>query len=249
MKSSSPWVSLKNDQRARCRLFCFPFAGGGASAFRLWTRESTEGIEVCPVQLPGRENRFGEPAICRLDALVEAMLEPLLPLLDRPFAFFGHSFGGLVAWELARALERRGHTGLVRLFVSASVAPKYVEGRPPIHRLADAEFLEALRGLNGFPAEVFEHPELLRLTMPVMRADMEAYDTFVDTSRRPVRVPISVFMGTDDATVAREHAAAWGEQTRAGFSLRLFEGDHFFIHSQRTKVLRAIVHDLTDPTR
>lgn len=243
--SESSWIARgKVKQRPELRLFCFPFAGGAASAFRPWAKALPPGVELCPIQLPGREDRFNEPPVRELGALVRALMAPLLPLLDLPFAFFGHSMGGVVAWEVARELQRRGRRGPARLFVSGCVAPRWMSARAPVYQLPDGALLEHLRSLNGIPEEVLGSPELLSLVLPVFRADMEIYDTFRYVAGEPLHAPVSIYVGEEDHTVPREQAAAWGELTDAGSALTSFPGDHFFIMSQRDAVIGALSKEL-----
>src|SRR5262249_13687929 len=119
------WLACARPRpQADIRLFCFPYAGGGASVFRGWADGLPASVEVCPVQLPGRGTRFREPAFTRLPPLIEALAESLRPHLDRPFAFFGHSLGALVAFELARYLHQHQGREPVRLFVSGCGGPQ-----------------------------------------------------------------------------------------------------------------------------
>ncbi|HEY1379547.1 MAG TPA: thioesterase domain-containing protein, partial [Gemmataceae bacterium] len=157
---------------ASVRLFCFPYAGGGASVFRGWADGLPSAVEVCPVQMPGRETRFREPAFTRLPLLIEALAESLYPHLDRPFAFFGHSLGALVAFELARRLRRDGSPEPQHLFVSGSGAPQARDhSGAVIHTRPADEFWQEVGRLNGTPAEVLTDGELRDLLLPTLRAD------------------------------------------------------------------------------
>ena len=141
----NPWLNCPRPKpRASLRLFCFPYAGGGISAFHSWSNNWLDEVEVCTVQLPGRENRLGERPFTNLEPLLEALLPHLRPSLDRPYAFFGHSLGALVAFELARELRRYSLTGPVHLFVSALRAPSVPNLNPPLQALPDAAFIAEL---------------------------------------------------------------------------------------------------------
>jgi len=163
MSLSSPstvWIQRpKPNPEARLRLFCFPYAGGGASAYRSWAAPLPDEIEVCAIQLPGRENRLREPLFTRLAPLVETLAGALEPSFDIPFAFFGHSMGALIAFELARFIRRRSQITPVHFFASARLAPHVVDSASPAHRLPEATFVAQIRGLQGTSAAVLDDPE------------------------------------------------------------------------------------------
>ena len=174
-----PWlIRPEVKPAARLRLFCFTYAGGGASIYRPWTRELPPELELCAVQLPGRENRLLEPAYTEMPALVEQLGTVLAPYLDRPFAFFGHSMGALVAFEMARTVRRRYGRSALHLFVSGHAAPRIARRRPPVYQLPDAAFVDAIRELNGTPEEVLENADLMALVLPALRADLTVCETY-----------------------------------------------------------------------
>lgn len=238
------WITCpRPSPQARLRLFCFPYAGGGASVFRTWS-DDLPSIEVCPVQLPGRETRLREPPFTRLEPLVEAVLQALRPYITMPFAFFGHSLGALISFELARTLARQNAPGPVRLFVSGRWAPQVQKANSSIHRLPEPEFMAELGRLSGTPAEVLQNAELMELFLPVLRADFEVNETYVYTAGEPLDCPVSAFGGLQDSVTSRDELAAWREQTSGAFVLRMFPGGHFFLHSARALLLRAVAQDL-----
>jgi len=239
------WVTYrKPSPQVRLRLFCFPYAGGGVSIFRAWSDGLPADVEVCPVQLPGRGTRLMEPPFTRLSPLVQALAEALFPLLDKPFAFFGHSLGALVSFELARQLRRQYAVQPVRLFISADRAPQISYRDPPIHSLPEGEFLVELRRLNGTPREVLEDEELRQIMLPLLRADFAVYETYGYRTEPPLNCPISAFGGLQDHRVSRGDLEAWREQTSVSFSLRMFPGDHFFLNTTQPPLLGALSQDL-----
>lgn len=242
------WVRCpRPSDRAWARLFCLPFGGGGAAIFREWPRDLWPEIEVWHVQLPGREARHREPLLTRMDALVEPLAEAMLPALDRPYAIFGHSMGALVGFELARLLRRTGAPHPIQLFSSARRAPHVSDPRPPLHALPDDDLVAQLtQRYNGMPRAVLESPELLRMFVPVIRADLMLTETYVYTPEEPLVCPISAFGGLDDGAVTRDDLAAWGDQTRTSFTLRMLPGGHFFLQTLRPRLLSAIVADLKE---
>lgn len=244
--SNSPWVlASRSDARSRLRLLCFPYAGGAASAYRLWSAAFPPEVEVCPIQLPGRGSRFRETPYRRAMDLVPAAADGLRPLMDRPFALFGHSMGALVAFEFARELRRRSWPAPVLLAVSGRQAPPRPAPDPPFGHLPDAEFIQEVRGrYDGIPAEVLAEEELLQLVLPSLRADILVLETYSHVPEAPLDCPISCFGGEEDRHVTREGLEGWSEHTRAGCTVRIFPGRHFFIDSAREAVLRSLREDL-----
>jgi surfactin synthase thioesterase subunit len=228
------------------RLFCLPHAGGGSSTFRRWSEEVPPGVEVCPVQLPGREGRLTEAPFTDVEPLVASLAEAIGPYLDRPFALFGHSMGGVIGFELARHLERVGQPGPAHLFVSASRAPQLPRRREPIHALPDAAFIDAVRRMAGTPERVLQHAELVQLVLPALRADFELVETYRYREGAPLAGPISAFGGVGDDLVRRSELAGWAEQTGGPFGLRMLPGNHFFLADPvaRPALIQALAREL-----
>jgi medium-chain acyl-[acyl-carrier-protein] hydrolase len=241
-----PWIAFrKPNPQARLRLFCFPYAGTGASVFRTWSHGLPADVEVCPVQLPGRGTRLIETPFTQLAPLAQALAQALVPLLDKPFAFFGHSLGALVGFELARQLRRQSGVQPVLLFISADRAPQILHLDRPIHALPEGELLAELRRLNGIPGKVSEDAELMQIMLPVLRADLAVYETYVYSTEPPLNCPISAFGGLQDHRVSRGDLEAWRDQTSVSFSLRMFPGDHFFWHTTQPLLLQVLSQELS----
>jgi medium-chain acyl-[acyl-carrier-protein] hydrolase len=202
------------------------------------------GVEVCAVRLPGREARLAEPAFKSIRPLVAALAEPLLPHFDKPFAFFGHSMGAKVAFELARYLRSTRGVEPVHLFVSGCKGPRLPRDGRPIHGLPEAEFIEELRRLNGTPPEVLEHPELMRLMLPLLRADFELVETYEYLPGPLLDCPVSAYGGLEDVDVPGEQLGEWGAETNGAFNQRMFPGGHFYLHAARERLLQMISLDL-----
>jgi medium-chain acyl-[acyl-carrier-protein] hydrolase len=239
------WVAYrKPNPQARLRLFCFPYAGNGASIYRTWSDGLPADVEVCPVQFPGRGTRLMETPFTQLTPLVQALAQALVPILDKPFAFFGHSLGALVGFELARQLRRQSGVQPVRLFVAADRAPQLPHRDRPIHVLPEEEFLVELRRLDGIPGKVLEEVELMQVMLPILRADLAVYETYVYSAEPPLNCPISTFGGLQDHRVSCGDLEAWRDQTSASFSLRVFPGDHFFWHTTQPLLLQVLAQEL-----
>ena len=230
---------------ARLRLLCVPFAGGGTSFFRTWHLHLPPWVEICMVTLPGRERRLREKPVDNLWTLVDAIAQALAEQRNLPFAFFGHSMGARLAFEIARKLRRDYAWQPVHLFASAHMAPQLPDPDPPIHTLPDDQFLEEVRQYNGIPPEVLESPELLELILPALRADFTANEKATYDSEPPLTCSISAYGGLQDRNVDRPSLEAWREQTSGEFLVRMFPGDHFYIESQQGLFFQLLGRDLT----
>ncbi|HYO62016.1 MAG TPA: alpha/beta fold hydrolase [Pyrinomonadaceae bacterium] len=241
----NPWVTIpRPEARADVRLFCFPYAGGGAYVFREWPEGLSASAELCLINLPGRGARLKEAPFTQLAPLVETLAGVLAPYLDRPFAFFGHSMGALIGFETARELRRRGAPAPSHLFVSGRNAPHVPADTEPLHDLPEPQLIEKLRYLDGTPREVLEHAELMQLMLPILRADFAVCETYRYAAEPPLACPISAFGGLQDHDITRENLQAWAAQTAAAFTLRMLQGGHFFIHTARPLLLGVIAQEL-----
>jgi medium-chain acyl-[acyl-carrier-protein] hydrolase len=229
---------------ARLRLFCFPYAGGGASIYTSWPRSLPADVEVCAVQPPGREQRIAEAPFSHVDPLVESAAEALAPFLDVPFAFFGHSKGALVGFELIRRLRRDGLPLPLAFFPSGRRAPHLPARERPIHALPEDEFRDGLRRLGGTPEVLLEHPELMELFSPLLRADFAVSETYTPREEPPLEMPIAAFGGVRDEDVLPADVEAWGRYTTGAFATHMFPGDHFFIRHDQEAVLAELSREL-----
>jgi medium-chain acyl-[acyl-carrier-protein] hydrolase len=244
-KSSDKWVLFpKLDPSAALRLFCFHYAGGSAQAFHSWPKDLPPGVEMGAIQLPGRGSRLGEPHIRRLLPLSRIVAQELLPYLDKPFVFFGHSMGALLCFETARSLRRENRRQPAHLFVSATEAPQLRSPKEPLSGLPKSELVNKLREYNGAPVEVLQNDELLDLMLPTIRADFELCETYEHHREFPLECPMTIYGGLEDHEVEAGRLAAWKEMTVGACEIRMFPGGHFYLNSSRAIFLQTFAGDL-----
>jgi surfactin synthase thioesterase subunit len=220
------------------KLYCLPYAGSSAAVYARWKRRLPAGIEVVPVELPGRGRRMREPLETTVPALLDRVMLEVRPEAGRPFALFGHSMGAVLAFELGRRLELRGHSPAV-VFVSGTRAPG-ARHRPRCSSpKSDAELRAELARLGGTPARVLDEPELMEMLLPVLRADFEVVASYVGDSACALCAPLVALGGADDETTL-DGLAAWRAHTRSEFSMHVLPGGHFFIHSSEAELLAIV---------
>ena len=244
----TPWIAQRKAiPAARMRLVCFPHGGSGASLFRGWQTSLAPAVEVCPVQLAGRETRCAEPPSVSLAAVIPPLAAALEPLFGLPFAFFGHSLGALIAFEVARRLRDSGRPTPCRLFVSAYPSPDLPRRQEKICNLPDPEFLAAVSRLGGLGDDLLATPEALQQILPAIRADYALVETYQYRASPPLPCPIHAFGGTEDGDVSSDELAGWKGQTAASFDLRYFSGNHFFLKRSFGPLLESISQLMTLP--
>ncbi|HSB01711.1 MAG TPA: alpha/beta fold hydrolase [Anaerolineales bacterium] len=243
--NSKDWfICPQANPEAELRIFLFPYAGGSPSVFNKWAAGFPGNVETRIAHYPGRGSRHNEALIKQISVLAEGLAEAVQPLADKPFAFLGHSLGGLVAFELARGLRRSHQRQPDILFISACGAPHLPDPHPPIHELPDPEFLHSLQQLHGVPAEALQQPEVMQLLLPILRADFQAMESYVYTPEPPLPCPIRALGGCDDPRLSRKRLEDWCLQTSSSCKAEYFAGDHFFIHTAREAVIASITAEL-----
>ncbi|MFE2099420.1 MULTISPECIES: thioesterase II family protein [unclassified Streptomyces] len=226
------------------RLFCLPYAGGNAGAFHRWAQAPLDGVEVVAVQYPGRQDRFAEECLPDMEALADGVASALVPLLDRPFALFGHSMGASVAYEVALRLEHRYRARPRRVFVSAAASPLRPRSHTDVHLRSDDAMVEWFGELGAMDEAVLADPELRPLVLPAMRADLRLIETYRPPSGRLTTAPVTAYVGDADPGVDPDDARAWQDLTSAEFSFRAFSGGHFYLSDHEEALLADITERL-----
>ncbi|HKY34939.1 MAG TPA: thioesterase domain-containing protein [Polyangiaceae bacterium] len=237
------WIARRPLKKcARLRLFCLPYAGGSAAIYHRWHAAFPQNVDLCPIELPGRIARLKEPPFSDLPALIKALHEGVAALLDVPFAFFGYSMGALIAYEWARELMRRGERSPERLIVAARGAPHL----PPafVHDSASASDEQVIANIFGRYGQrlqaVLAEPDMRTIVLGIMRADLTLLDSYVYQGDGQLSVPIAAIGGEHDPLVARDSLRAWNKVTSANFSEWMLAGDHFFIDTDRGRLIQII---------
>jgi medium-chain acyl-[acyl-carrier-protein] hydrolase len=235
LKRRAWFPTLEAKSRATLRLFCFPYAGAGALAYREWS-SALPGIDVVPVLPPGRETRLSERPFEDMRELIDALTPVIRPLAEMPYAFFGHSMGSGIAFELARSLRRVGAPLPRVLIVSSARAPQ--DRTSPKREPSDAELVEELAGLGELT------PQAVDLILPILHADTRLYRNYVYQPEPPLGIPIVTYGGASDPNLTAEQLDEWRRQTTDVFIRREFAGGHFYLTEDPDRVLGALRLDL-----
>lgn len=225
------------------QLICFPYAGGSAGYYYTLSKLLAPVVDVLALQYPGRLDRFAEPSIDNVPDLAEAIYQRLRGLVDRPFAFFGHSMGSVVAFEVARRLEQRTGRCPTWLIASAYPAPSRLPSGS-VHLRDDAGIVQKLREIGGMDAAWLEDADMLAVILPAIRADYRAIETYTWEPGPPLSCPITMLTGDADPHTTPDTASAWHEHTVAKFDQRVFSGGHFFLDEYWSELAGLVLSTL-----
>lgn len=238
--SETPYVWRARRPGAEFRLICFPHGGGGASVFSEWATVLPPQIELAAIQLPGRQNRIAEPPAAGAVPLIKEVANALLPFLDGTVAFFGHSCGALLAFEVARFLQAtRGRTPS-RLFLSGQPSPKSFHARPKLHQLSHEDFRAEVLRLGGIDPEIAEELSILDALLPAVRSDFEIWEHHQVEPEPVLDVPLSIISGRADTRAPVDTLDGWSVHTKREFDIALYPGGHFYFLDNSTDVLSHI---------
>ncbi len=239
------WLRRPNPlPNAALRLVCLPHAGGSTGLYRTWAALLPPRVELLLACPPGREDRLDDPIPADVPGLVSGLAAAVAPLLDRPWAVFGHSMGAAVAHELVSHLLHQGHPAPVHLFVSAREAPQYHRGGTT-HLLDDDALCAELVRLGGTDAALLAMPELRQLVLPTVRGDYRLIETYQPRPQGLLPCPVTALIGADDTELTAEEADGWRDWTAASFQLLTFPGGHFYLSERPREVVDAIRRRLT----
>ncbi|MEU3713506.1 thioesterase II family protein [Streptomyces catenulae] len=245
---TGPWIRRFGAADGAVPLVCFPHAGGSAGSYLPLAKQLTPHVETWAVQYPGRQERYRETPFTEVTALADAAFTALRPHLTGPYAFFGHSMGALVAFEVARRCEAETGHGPVRLFASARRAPS-VPHRGATGWRDDDALVAELERLGGTIPGALDDPDLRAMVLPVLRADYRAVEGYVCAAGATVGCPLTVLCGDRDPVVTVAETDAWRPHTTGAFDVTVHPGGHFYLDARAAEVAAGIIGALTGPTQ
>ncbi|MDJ0702360.1 MAG: SDR family NAD(P)-dependent oxidoreductase [Leptolyngbyaceae cyanobacterium MO_188.B28] len=237
---STLWLSNHSPKAdARLRLFCFHPAGSEAIIYREWSPRLPAEIEVCPIQLPGRGERLKEQALQEFSALIERLADALLPMLDKPYAFYGHSMGVLVSFELAQYIQQK-YALKPACMLFGGLNPPHITAQT-LSKMSQEALLEFLMGVSEIGPPAAQDNELTR----TFKADVQLLQSYRHMEREPFDCPILTFGGLEDPVTKEPKLAEWRQYTTAEFRMRMLPGKHMFCISSQDLLLQDISQQLS----
>ncbi len=238
---TTDWIAYrKSKPDARIRLFCFHYFGGAASVFSQWSNDLPPEIEVCPVQLPGRENRSYEQPFTQFVPLVETLAQVLIPYLNKPFAFYGHSMGSLIGFEVVHLLRKQYGYSPIHFLLGGCSAPQAFASKWKSRSFSEEVILKIME----IPRQFQEDKQFMEYWMSTFRKDYQLLQSYIYSNKEPLDCPISAWGGEQDSLVSQDDISGWHQHTKSTFKQQMIPGKHLFLKSSRKLLLKAISLDL-----
>lgn len=241
---NSPWFVPLNEHKSPLLLFLFHHSGASVSKFRDWATALNGFVEVIGIQLPGREERFGENLLFTSKEVSDSLIKVFPEYLDRPFMMMGHSMGGILAFDFINCLKKNNYKLPQHFLVSGKGAPHLPNPNKLLYNLPQHEFVEELIKYNGIPMNIIDKPEIMEFFLPIVQADFSISDTYVYTSTPPLSCPITAFGGTKDPFVKEEYIKEWKNHTKSFFEYQMFEGGHFFLIEEAARPIIEKIREI-----
>ena len=229
----------------KIQLFCLPYAGGSANIYSKWIGRSKDSVEVYPIELSGRGRLHRKPLYDSVKDIVDDISERIIEILDKnsDYILFGHSLGGILAYELISKLLDKGIKEPFKLFISATKSPNFMD-KETTYNMSNTEFRNQISKLGGTPKEVLENDELMDIFTPILRADFKAFETYkMKNNYKKLNCDISLIFGTNDLIGKRE-IQNWSDYTNGDVSLNEIKGGHFFINTHVDEVLDIVTNSI-----
>ncbi|MBS9782304.1 MAG: SDR family NAD(P)-dependent oxidoreductase [Arcobacter sp.] len=245
--TTSPWISCyEARENAKIRLICIPHGGGGPHTYKEWAEKLPDFIEVYALCFPGRGSRRDEDAICNMFELSDEISNVIAQISDKPYAIFGHSVGALVAYEVAKEIEKQGIMPPLRLILSAHKTPEDSKEDEPMYMLSDEDLMNKILELGLLPNDVLENKELLDFILPPLRADFELSETYEYEKSKALNIPITATFGKSDPLLNGQDIQKWEKYTNSEYKIKEYDGDHFYTLSKQDILFDDIVKDLKE---
>jgi surfactin synthase thioesterase subunit len=230
----------KKRNSPKLRLFCFPYAGGNAAYYADWSKKFDDSIEVCAIQLPGHGNRMGEDFVTDIKELIDDIFENIEESLDIPFAFFGHSMGGLLSYLISLKIEKETGKTPVVVVESGIVSPDKLNENDDFHGISDECFIDRLREYGATSEEVLSYPEFYEIFLPIIKSDFELLHSYQFECYEKMKCPIMLFSGREDRFNTANLKENWTNFTNCDVIFYEYEGTHFFINNYKNEILEKI---------
>jgi acyl transferase domain-containing protein/surfactin synthase thioesterase subunit len=242
---TASWIAYhKPKPNSYLRLFCFHPWGSSASIFKNWSDELPPHIEVLPIQLPGRQQRLKEKPFTEFVTLIQVLGDFIHPYLDKPFAFYGHSMGALIAFELAYVVKQKYNINPQYLFLGGAQPPSDVSFLNRIENLSQNQTLNYLLDISEIPEAIYNDKSLVEEFMEIFKADLQLLQSYCHKEQEPLDCPIYIFGGVDDASISEKQLSLWYRYTQNTFKLQMLPGKHMFLNTSRKLILDIIYQEI-----